>query len=85
MTEEKVTRCYKVLDLLPRFIENDFSVEESAEIAAHLAECESCRREYEAMSKLVDTLEAMPAIGVPASFKDAVMDMLPSGKESEED
>lgn len=77
MVEKKTDRCLKILNLLPRFIENDFSAEESAEISAHLAECKSCRSEYEAMTRLVEALEAMPTIGVPSSFKDAVMELLP--------
>jgi len=69
--------CQKVLELLPRFIENDFSPEESASIAAHVAECEACREEYEAMHRLVETLEGLPPVGVPAAFKAAVMNALP--------
>jgi len=73
-------RCLKILDLLPRFIENDFSPEESAEILEHLASCASCEAEHEAMSRLLNTLEGLPSIGVPASFKDAVMKHLPPAK-----
>jgi len=83
MVEKKTDRCLKILDLLPRFIENDFSAEESADIAAHLAACESCRREYDAMSRLIEALEAMPTVGVPPSFKDAVMELLPEKDDPE--
>ncbi len=69
--------CRKVLELLPRFIENDFSDSERAAIEAHLAECEACRLEFEAMARLVEKLESLPPIGVPRSFKDAVMRALP--------
>ncbi len=86
MAEDKQMRCRRVLELLPRFIENDFSPEESASIFKHLEGCPSCRAEYEAMVHLVDTLEAIPAIGVPPSFKDAVMRRIPTpeGGEPEE-
>ncbi|MEJ2367433.1 MAG: zf-HC2 domain-containing protein [Acidobacteriota bacterium] len=69
--------CQKVLELLPRFIENDFSEEEAEQIRKHLEECESCRAEYEAMARLVDSLEDYPLVNVPASFKDAIMRSLP--------
>jgi anti-sigma factor RsiW len=59
MDESQNRRCLKVLDLLPRFIENDFTDEESAEILAHLESCPSCQAEYEAMRHLVDTLETL--------------------------
>ena len=72
--------CKKVLELLPRFIENDFSAQETAEISAHVGECEACRVEYESMHRLVETLEAFPPVGVPLAFKEAVMRALPPKK-----
>lgn len=76
MDDSQDRRCLKVLDLLPRFIENDFSEEESAEILAHLESCPSCQAEYESMRHLIDTLETLPAIDIPPSFKEAVMRQL---------
>ena len=80
MTDEPTTRCLKVLDLLPRFIENDFSEEEAEEIREHLESCPSCKAEYESMLKLMDTLETLPLLAVPPSFKEAVMRQLPTEK-----
>lgn len=84
MNNNKDKRCVKILALLPRFIENDFTPEESEEILDHLLECPSCQAEHEAMLRLVDTLETLPSIGVPASFKDAVMKHLPQTKDKPE-
>ncbi|MGC8763841.1 MAG: anti-sigma factor family protein [Acidobacteriota bacterium] len=70
-------RCTKILSLLPRFIENDFTVGESEEIRKHLDACPSCREEYASMARLLETLDALPALGVPATFKDAVMRHIP--------
>jgi len=80
MKRDDNDRCKKILELLPRFIENDFSLEESQEIVEHLASCDSCQAEYDAMSRLLDTLDALPTISVPPSFKDAVMKHLPPAK-----
>jgi predicted PP-loop superfamily ATPase len=80
---EKEMRCKKILELLPKFIENDFSDMESDEIKTHINSCGKCRKEYEAMKKLVDRLEEMPLVSVPTSFKDAVMRHLP-GKKNED-
>jgi predicted anti-sigma-YlaC factor YlaD len=80
--KEDTERCTKILALLPRFIENDFTVEESAEILEHLSKCPACQAEYESMKRLLNTLEDMPSIGVPRSFKDAVMRHLPPSKEA---
>lgn len=70
-------RCRKILELLPRFIEDDFSDDESREVSAHLSACEGCREEWKAMRDLVDRLEETPVVGVPPSFKEAVMRLLP--------
>jgi anti-sigma factor RsiW len=77
VTEHDEKPCLKVLELLPRFIEDDFSSEETEEVREHLATCASCRAEYEAMQRLVDTLETLPVLDVPSSFKEAVMKHLP--------
>ena len=76
-TGEKAMRCRKVLELLPRFIEDDFSDDESREVSEHLSTCEGCRAEWQAMRNLVNRLEETPVVGVPASFKEAVMRLLP--------
>lgn len=78
MAEHEQKPCLKVLELLPRFIEDDFSLEESEAVRAHLQSCPSCREEYDAMRRLVDTLETLPSLDVPSSFKEAVMKHLPS-------
>jgi hypothetical protein len=80
---DKEMLCKKVLELLPRFIENDFLDEESRDIKAHLDECDRCRKEYEAMKKLLDRLETIPLLNVPTSFKDAVMRHLPEKSDND--
>ncbi len=76
MADEHDKRCLKILELLPRFIENDFSPEESEEIRRHLEQCPSCQAEYESIRQLMDTLETLPNLNVPPSFKEAVMRQL---------
>ena len=75
-------RCTKVLGLLPRFIENDFTPEEREEVRKHLDGCPTCQAEYASMARLLETLDALPAVQVPSSFKEAVMRHLP-GPEKE--
>jgi hypothetical protein len=77
--------CRKVLELLPRFIENDFSDEEIAEVQLHVETCERCRKEYDAMRSLVDHLDCLPTVGVPNTFKEAVMKKLAPGSDKGED
>lgn len=77
--------CKKIVELLPRFIENDFSSIEYDEIVRHLDECERCRKEYEAMKRLIDHLENMPLLNVPQSFKESVMKNIKEKKEKKND
>lgn len=77
--------CKKIIELLPRFIENDFSPDEYREIAKHLEECERCKKEYEAMKNLIERLETMPLLNVPKSFKESVMKNLKDMQEKKSD
>lgn len=72
-------RCTEVLRRLQKFIENEFSPAERARIDAHLAGCPDCRREYEAMRSLIDTLDATRIVAVPDSFRAAVMSKIRKG------
>lgn len=83
MADSHDKRCLKILELLPRFIENDFSEEELEQIRRHLAQCPSCQAEYESMRRLMDTLETVPNLTVPPSFKEAVMRQLAQPKPPE--
>jgi anti-sigma factor (TIGR02949 family) len=73
-------RCLWVLKRLQQFIENEFEPAEREAIQRHLKTCPDCRREYEAMRSLVETLEQSRIVTVPASFKAAVMDRIHSQK-----
>lgn len=75
-------RCLWVLTRLQQFIENEFEPAERDAIQRHLKTCHDCRREYEAMRSLVETLEQSRIVSVPASFKAAVMDRIHSQKKS---
>src|SRR6185369_7724221 len=67
------SRCTRVLTRLQKFIENEFSPAQRAEIDRHLASCPDCRREYEAMRSLIDTLDQSRIVQVPDSFRSALM------------
>lgn len=78
---EKSMVCKKIVELLPRFIENDFTQEEYSEILEHLNSCERCKKEYESMKKLIDRIENIPLLNVPPSFKEAVMKIIKKEKD----
>lgn len=49
-TEAKTLPCHVVKDLLPLYVDGLTGEETSADIRAHLMECDDCRSQYEAMS-----------------------------------
>jgi anti-sigma factor (TIGR02949 family) len=82
-TGKNTERCRWVLKRLQQFIENEFEPAEREAIQRHLKSCPDCRREYEAMRSLVETLEQSRIVTVPASFRAAVMDRIHSQKKSQ--
>ena len=72
-------RCTRVLTRLQKFIENEFSPAQRAEIDRHLAGCPDCRREYDAMRSLIDTLDRSRIVQVPDSFRSALMAKIRNG------
>ena len=72
-------RCTRVLTRLQKFIENEFSPAQRAEIDRHLAGCPDCRREYDAMRSLIDTLDRSRIVQVPDSFRSALMAKIRKG------
>ena len=72
-------RCTRVLTQLQKFIENEFSPVQRAEIDAHLAGCPDCRREYDAMRSLIDTLDRSRIVQVPDTFRSALMAKIRKG------
>ena len=46
--------CHVVRDIMGNYIEGLVSPETSADVAEHLAECESCKKDYDAMSAPVE-------------------------------
>lgn len=49
---KKIT-CEIIKDILPLYVDNAVSMDTKAMVEEHLAECESCKKEAEAMSKTI--------------------------------
>lgn len=49
-----------VIDLLPDFLMGSFTESERSSIQTHLKSCHACRREYESLSLLWNSLSALP-------------------------
>lgn len=68
--------CRKILMLLPRFIEGDFSVEEEKKINEHIKSCPACKKEFEAMKSLMDIMDKITTLNTPSSFSKNIMKMI---------
>lgn len=79
LSAKNSSRCTRVLTRLQKFIENEFSPAQRAEIDRHLAGCPDCRREYDAMRSLIDTLDRSRIVQVPDSFRSALMAKIRKG------
>ncbi len=60
--------CKNILDLIPLYIDNMLSEEETDTVCKHLAHCESCKNDFEFMKSLMNSTKNLPEIDVPADF-----------------
>ena len=72
-----MSNCEKYLDLISAYADGELTAQESAEIEAHLANCEECRsilETYRAISaEIIDDMEDVPA-GFAAGVMNKVSD-----------
>jgi predicted anti-sigma-YlaC factor YlaD len=64
------------LEQLNRYLDDDLDSTESATVAAHLASCEACQRELEALHRLFAELESVPSVPLPADLSAQVVQQL---------
>ncbi len=65
--------CKNVLNLIPLYIDNLLSEEETDIVSRHLATCKSCKAEFEFMKSVMKTAKDLPKIDVPADFHNKLM------------
>ena len=63
--------CENILNLIPLYIDNMLSKEESDIVCRHIEECASCKEEYEFLKSIMGT--ELPGIEVPDDFHDRLM------------
>lgn len=63
--------CENILNLIPLYIDNMLSKEESDIVCRHIEECASCKEEYEFIKSIMGT--ELPEIEVPDGFHDRLM------------
>ncbi|MBQ3123146.1 MAG: zf-HC2 domain-containing protein [Firmicutes bacterium] len=60
--------CKQVRENLSLYIDNLIDEEEAVVIAAHLAECSACRKEYEELLHITEILSDIPELELPDEF-----------------
>ena len=72
--------CKNILDLIPLYIDNMLSEEETDIARKHLDFCENCRKEFNFMQSLTKTTKNLPEIDVPADFHNKLMSQINAKK-----
>lgn len=65
--------CKNVLNLIPLYIDNMLSDQETDMIYRHLDSCESCKKEFEIMNSLMGKTKNLPQVDVPTDFHKNLM------------
>ena len=66
--------CNQALELLDDYLDGEATKEAAAELEAHLAECDGCRREWSALQATVRLLEGLPEHEPAPGFERAVLE-----------
>ena len=61
--------CNKIRELLSLYIDEMLDVDQMKETDAHLAVCAACKKEYEEMLELVQLLNQVESVPIPAAFE----------------
>jgi putative zinc finger protein len=65
--------CEHIRDLLTEYLDGELPEQQRGEVAEHLAACDTCRAEFEALSKTARLVGALPRAGAPAGLSEAVV------------
>lgn len=80
MTDKaKVVNCENVVEMFSGYYDGDDTLP-LGKINAHLTQCESCRKEYEAFASLINDVRNLPAPDVPHGFYQTMLDYVASRK-----
>ncbi|HHV62388.1 MAG TPA: hypothetical protein GXX51_07095 [Firmicutes bacterium] len=60
--------CEKVSSLLSAYIDREVTADEERVIRFHLADCEECAREYEALKTTKNLAGSLPSLDIPPGF-----------------
>ncbi len=71
--------CRQVVKLLPEYSVGGLNARKRAEIAAHVAECDACRRELAALEATGRLMDALPASEPPRDLWSGIAEAIKAG------
>ena len=74
-------KCQEVKILLNAWVDDELTTEQAIRMNRHFESCSACAGEAAALRKLVDSLDAMPTIRVPAQLARKTMQKFREGFE----
>lgn len=66
--------CKNILNLIPLYMDNVLSEEETNIVSRHLKTCESCKKELKFMNSIKNSTAALPGINPSADFHKTLME-----------
>ncbi|MCQ4725159.1 DUF4349 domain-containing protein [Anaerotignum faecicola] len=72
--------CEKALELISLYIDGELNKEEQEEIIKHMEQCESCKKEYDSLKEMVETLKEMEYMPLPEGYHERLMDKIENAK-----
>lgn len=68
------TDCEKILNLIPLYIDNCLTEEETDDVSRHIASCDACKKEYEFLSSLMNTAASLEETDLSEDFHKRLME-----------
>ncbi len=72
--------CLEALEYISRDIDGDLNEFEKEELQKHIESCPSCKKEYEEMKSIVDSMRNEEMLDLPSGFHDELMDRINESK-----
>lgn len=74
--------CDEIRELLSLYIDNNLEEEQMIEIEKHLLVCDACKKEFEGIVLVINTMKNLPEVEIPAQFDSRLREELKIASES---
>lgn len=74
--------CDEIRELLSLYIDNNLEEEQMIEIEKHLLVCDACKKEFEGIVLVINTMKNLPEVEIPVQFDSRLREGLKKEAES---